>query len=371
MFSLNDLATISGVSSRSVTAENPTGAPGSGGTASSALGVGRKGRPAFSLEAGGTIVLADVEGPGVIRHIWMTVPDKTPSGGPFVLRDLILRVYWDDEETPSIEAPLGDFFCSGFGLRASVTSMPIVVAPTGGMNCYFPMPFRKKARFELTSEHAADIPYVFVQIDYTVGDELPEDVGYFHAQWRRTNGDNALGEDHVLLDGVRGPGKYVGSYIALSALERFWWGEGEVKFYIDGDTEFPTICGTGLEDYVGGSWAFQNKLALAPKDAPVDDITVHTFSAPFLGYPTRLTDDTTGTAEFDRAMPPGHGMYRWHIPDPIHFRSDLRVTLQQLGADSYRLFERRDDISTVAYWYQTEPHGDFPEFPVREERRPR
>jgi len=163
----------------------------------------------------------------------------------------------------------------------------------------------------------------------------------------------------------------VGSYIALSALERFWWGEGEVKFYIGGDTEFPTICGTGLEDYVGGSWAFQNKLALAPKDAPVDDITVHTFSAPFLGYPTRLTDDTTGTAEFDRAMPPGHGMYRWHIPDPIHFRSDLRVTLQQLGADSYRLFERRDDVSTVAYWYQTEPHGDFPEFPVREERRPR
>jgi hypothetical protein len=371
MFSLADLATLSPVSSRSITAENPTGAPGAGGAASSDLGPGRKGRPAFSLPAGDTLVLADIEGPGVIRHIWMTVPDRTPDGGPFVLRDLTLRMFWDDETTPSVEVPLGDFFCCGFGLRAAVNSMPIVVAPTGGMNSYFPMPFRTRARIELSSEHPADIPYVFVQIDYTVGDDIPDSTGYFHAQWRRTNGDNALGQDHVILDGVSGSGKYVGTYIALTALERFWWGEGEVKFYLDGDEDLPTICGTGLEDYVGGSWAFQNKLALAAKDGPVTDIEVHTFSAPFLGYPTRITDDTTATSEFDRAMPPGHGMYRWHLPDPIHFRSSLRVTLQQLGADSYNLFERHDDISSVAYWYQTEPHAPFVHFPDRAQRRPR
>jgi hypothetical protein len=210
MLSLTDLAKLSpGVSSRSITAENPTGAPGMGGTASSDLGVGRKGSPAFSLRPNETIVLGDVEGPGVIRHIWMTVPEKTPGGGPFVLRDLILRIYWDDEGTPSVEVPLGDFFCSGFGLRAEVTSLPVVIAPNGGLNCYFPMPFRRSARFELISEHSAEIPYVFVQIDYTVGDVLSEDTGYFHAQWRRTNGDNALGEDHVLLDGVTGPGKWL------------------------------------------------------------------------------------------------------------------------------------------------------------------
>ncbi|MGW7291779.1 glycoside hydrolase family 172 protein [Streptomyces xiamenensis] len=310
------------------------------------------------------MTLADIEGPGTIRHIWITVPDTT-EGGPFVLRDLILRAYWDDEESPSVEVPLGDFFCNGFGSRALVTSHPIVVAPTGGMNSYFPMPFRRRARIVLDSEHAAEVGAVFYQVDYTVGDDLGDDVAYFHAQWRRSNGTTELGEDHVIVDGIEGSGAYVGTYIALTALERYWWGEGEVKFYIDGDDAHPTQCSTGLEDYAGGAWAFQDRLANDPPPAPV------TFSAPYFGYPHASWTDQTKASPFTTAMPANHGMYRWHLPDPVLFTERLRVTLQQIGAWDHGLFERSDDISSTAYWYQTGVHAPFPELPAAPHRRPR
>lgn len=213
------------------------------------LGVGRKGSCCVPLESGETITLADIEGPGIIRHIWMTVPDKTAAGS-FVMRDLVLRFYWDDEETPSVECPVGDFFCNGFGERAIVNSMPICVNPTGGMNCYFEMPFRKHAKVTLTSEHPGFIKYIFYTFNYALTD-VPDDAMYFHARFNRER-STRRGVDYTVLDGVRGKGYYVGTYMALCALERYWWGEGEMKFFLDGDEEFPTVTSTGAEDYFGG-----------------------------------------------------------------------------------------------------------------------
>lgn len=361
---ISHLRAAPGVRSHAINEENPTGAPGAAASASSALGPGRKGAPARILAAGETAVLADIEGPGVIRHIWMTVPDRTPAG-PFVLRDLVLRIFWDGEETPSVECPLGDFFCNGFAQRAPVTSEPIAVVPTGGMNCYIPMPFRTRARIEVTSEHAGPIDALFYQIDYTTGDEVAAEAPYFHAQWRRSNATTAPGEDHVILDGVRGAGRYLGTYIGLAALSRYWWGEGEVKFFIDGDDALPSLCSTGLEDYAGGAWAFQDALRADPEPRAL------TFSAPYCGYPLYCRTDTTRASEFTTAVAPMHAMYRWHIPDPIFFETGIRVTVQQIGAWSHGLFERCDDVFSVAYWYQTEPHIAFPALPSAIGRVPR
>jgi hypothetical protein len=352
-----------GVVSRSITAENPTGAKGAGGRATSQLGTGRKGRPCLTLPAGETTELAQIEGSGRITHLWFTLPDHTDAVG-FVLRDLVLRAYWDGEDTPSVEVPIGDFFCCGAGTRALITSAPITVAPTGGMNCYFPMPFGTSARITITNEHPVEVGGFFFQIDYQLGESLPTDTGRFHAQWRRQN-PTRPGIDYTILDGVRGRGAYVGTFLSITALERYWWGEGEVKFYLDGDDEYPTICGTGTEDYAGGAWAFQDQLSSTVEPE------VLTFSAPFFGYPHYVTRDTSKQAVYVTAMAPVHGIYRWHLPDPIHFEQDLRVTVQQIGQVGPDLFERSDDVSSVAYWYQIEPHAPFPQFPNRNERRPR
>ncbi|GAB6858710.1 glycoside hydrolase family 172 protein [Microbacterium xylanilyticum] len=352
------------IRTRAINAENPTGAVGAAAAASSDLGPGRKGSAWYDLPPGGTLTLADIEGSGVIRHIWITITDRTEAG-PFVLRDVILRMYWDGAEHPQVDVPLGDFFCNGFGQRALVTSEPIVVAPTGGMNSYFPMPFRTGARIEVVSEHAGDIGGVFFQIDYTLGDDFDSWPGYFHAQWRRSNGTTSLGEDHVIVDGIRGTGTYVGTYVALASLQRFWWGEGEVKFFIDGDTELPTLCSTGLEDYAGGAWGFQNGLHPVPEPYPI------TFSAPYCGYPFASAKDETRASDFWTPMLPMHAMYRWHLPDPVFFQSDLRVTLQQIGTWQHGLFERCDDISTTAYWYQSTVAERFAALPSAAARTPR
>lgn len=361
---LNELRAVPGVVSRSINAENPTGRKGAAASAASPLGPGRKGRPAVPIQPGETLTLADIDGPGVIRHLWMTVPDRT-EGGPFVLRDLVLRMYWDGEDGPSVEVPLGDFFLNGFGERALVTSEPIVVAPTAGMNCYLPMPFRSHACITVTSEHPMEVGAVFFQVDYTLGDDIAEGTPTLHAQWRRSDATTRPGEDHVILDGVRGSGRYLGTYIGVAALSRFWWGEGEVKFYLDGDEDLPTLTSTGLEDYAGGAWAFQDHLGADPEPRPLP------FSAPYCGYPLFLTRDTTGMGDFQQTVAPMHAMYRWHIPDPVWFDADLRVTVQQIGVSRFGLFERVDDVFSVAYWYQTEPHRAFPALPSAVARTPR
>ncbi len=344
-FGLGSLPLLSDAETRSISAENPTGERGNGAkampdaaNAGSMLGQGWKVRPCITLEPASTTCLADIEGPGVIQHIWITVD-------PRAYRDTVLRFYWDGEETPSIEVPLGDFFCNGHALRYNVNSLPIAVNPSGGFNSYWPMPFRKRARLTIENQHAKEIHGFFYQITYALT-PVPEAAAYFHAQWRRSMTTRAYPE-HMLLDGVRGQGHYVGTFMAWTQLSNGWWGEGEIKFYMDGDSQFPTICGTGTEDYFCGAWGFGGE----------------TYSTPYLGYP--LYRKEPGEV-------PKHGLYRWHVMDPIRFKQDLKVTMQALGWWPNGKYEPlTDDIASVAYWYQTEPHAPFPVFPEVHERWPR
>ena len=203
----------------SVNWENRTGAKGAACQASSALGKSRKGSPCIpSIAAGETVTLAELTGSGAIQHIWCTVTDATPKGR-FVLRDLVLRMYWDGEETPSVECPLGDFFLNGFARGCSVNSLPVAVNPNRGMNCFLPMPFASHAKITLENQHAGDIPGFFYQVDAVLTDSIPENAARFHAQWRREK-ITQLKRDYVLLDNVRGRGHYIGTYLGISALER-------------------------------------------------------------------------------------------------------------------------------------------------------
>jgi len=343
-FGLGSLPLLSNAKTRSISAENPTGEVGGGAKEkpdathpASRLGKGWKVRPCITLSKNSTTTLAEIAGPGTIRHIWMTVDPKA-------YRDCILRFFWDGEDTPSIEVPLGDFFANGHALRYNVNSLPVAVNPSGGFNCYWPMPFRKSCRVTIENQRWEDIAGFFYQISYEL-DELAENAAYFHAQWRRSVTDRAKPE-HVILDSVKGEGHYVGTFLAWTQLANGWWGEGEIKFFIDGDKQYPTICGTGTEDYFGGAWGFQG-----------------TYSTAFLGYP--LWRKEAGEV-------PKHGVYRWHVMDPIRFQKDLRVTIQALGWWPDAKFQpRSDDIASVAYWYQTEPHAAFPPLPSIEERWPR
>ncbi|MFS0614007.1 glycoside hydrolase family 172 protein [Lederbergia ruris] len=363
MGGLSTLPLMNNGRSRSITAENPHGEVGKGGMASSPLGPSRKGSPCLrDVKPNETVTLCEMDGPGVIQHIWITVTDQTEKDY-FVLRDLVIRMYWDDETVPSVESPLGDFFCNGFARGCTVNSLPIVVNPTRGFNSYFPMPFHKKAKITIENQHEGTIPALFYQVDYCLYDELPENTAYFHAQWRRQKITN-VGEDYVIVDNIKGKGQYVGTYIALATLERYWWGEGEVKMFIDGDKEYPTICGTGMEDYFGGAWSFANQQ---------DGKTVeNTYCTPFMGYPYYSNhDEVVHFPYHNDDVPPMRGFYRWHIPDPIRFEKDLKVTIQQIGVCKKGLFERQDDLSSVAYWYQSEPHNPFKPLLSKEERWPR
>jgi len=344
-FGLWGLPLLSPAKSRSISAENPRGQKGGGGKAvpdekspASELGRGWKVRPCIDLPSRSSTTLAEIEGPGLITHIWMTVQ-------PAAYRDCILRFWWDDEKSPSIEVPLGDFFANGHGLRYNVNSLPVAVNPSGGFNCYWPMPFRKSAKISIENESPEQIGGFFYQIDYILG-EVPEAAAYFHSQWRRSVTERQKPE-HTILEGVRGRGHYVGTNLSWTQMSDGWWGEGEIKFYIDGDEQHPTICGTGTEDYFGGAWGFGSE----------------TFSTPFLGYPLYLKEEE---------KVPKHGLYRWHIMDPVRFESDLRVTIQALGWWPNGKFQPlADDIASVAYWYQTEPHAPFPQMLPAKERWPR
>ena len=275
------------------------------------------------MKAGETVTLAETEGPGVIQHIWMTVTDRVSDKNRYVLRDLVLRFYWDGETSPSVESPLGDFFCCGFGVAYQVNSLPVVVNPTRGFNSYFPMPFGKSMKITLENQCDEDVNAFFYQVDYCLLPELPEKSGYFHAQWRRQR-ITEKAKDYVILDNVRGKGQYVGTYMALTALERYWYGEGEVKFYLDGDEEYPTICGTGTEDYFGGAWSFATR-----KNGKTVE---NTFCTPYLGYPYYSRHDTEIHNDYHNDdMMPQRSFYRWHIPDPVLFDEDIRVTIQQIG----------------------------------------
>jgi hypothetical protein len=345
---VGNLSRLSNARTRSISAENMHGEKGRGGMAMEGtgeasardLGQGWKMSPSIIIAPKSIVTLATIEEQGAIQHIWMTA-------FPTHWRSLILRAYWDGEETPSIECPYGDFFANGWCERCNINSLPIAVNPAGGMNSYWEMPFHKSAR--LTIENLGTEPVTFYyQIDYTLT-EIPDDIACLHAQWRRSH-PLAYKQVHTLLDGVKGKGHYVGTYLAWQVNNSGWWGEGEMKFYLDGDDDFPTICGTGTEDYFGGAWNFEH-----PKGS------YGVYSTMFLGLPQVIQPD--GLYRSQQRF----GMYRWHIMDPIRFEEDLRVTIQALGwRKDGRYLPLQDDIASTAFWYQREPHAPFPALPALE-----
>ena len=346
--SMGNLARLSKAKSRSISPENFTGEKGKGGMATEGLGAGAardlgqgwKISPAVTIKAGETFTVADITGPGQIQHIWMT-----PTG---LNRFNILRIYWDDEKTPSVECPVGDFFAQGLQEFGQVSSLAVCANPGSGFNCYWPMPFRKRCRITMENIDEGDM-VLFYQVDYTLT-QVPKDAAYFHAQFRRSN-PLPLKQDFVILDDVKGWGHYVGTYMTWNVKSNGWWGEGEIKFFMDGDTEFPTICGTGTEDYFCGSYAFMK---------PGTDEYVE-FTTPYAGMPQVIKPD----GKFKSQM--RFGLYRWHIMDPVRFEEDLKITMQALGWRSGgRYLPLQDDISSVAFWYQAEPHTAFPKLPDKD-----
>jgi hypothetical protein len=340
-----------GVQTRQVSAENPTGEkagacrwdpdPSNPDLAHSSparhLGRGWKVRPFIRLPAGATAVLADLKGPGCISQLFLT--SDLPE-----YRALVLRIRWDDEPGPSVEVPLGDFFAMGHDPAPHlVSSLPVTVGPRRACSCYWQMPFRSRALVTLENQHSHDANVVAWRVLYHLH-EVPADAGTFHAQWRRSL-TPASRPEHVIVDGLRGAGLYVGTALAWSAHSEGWWGEGEVKFFLDGDGEFPTLADNGTEDYFGGAWGFAG-----PQGREQE------FSAPFVGLPLARIDAPQGPRRFS--------LYRWHLLDGIGFSSDLKATVQALGwgpDGTYRPLQ--DDIASVAFWYQREPHAPFPELP--------
>ncbi len=346
---LGNLSLLSGARTRSISAENFTGEKGGGaraveGTGASAardLGRGWKVSPSVRISPGQTFTLADIRGSGAIQHIWLTTHYRN-------WRRLLFRMYWDGDERPAVEVPIGDFFCNGWCEFSQVSSLPVAVNPNGGFNSYWEMPFRSSARITVESLSEEDV-VLYYQVDYALA-EVPEEAAYLHAQWRRSN-PLPYKEVHTILDGVRGGGHYVGTYLAWGVNNNGWWGEGEIKFYLDGDHEFPTICGTGTEDYFGGAWNF---------DVPGQGYTG--YSTPFLGLSQIIRPD--GLYRSQQRF----GMYRWHVMDPIRFESDIRVTIQALGWRSGgRYLPLQDDIASTCFWYQRETSSPHPQTPTADE----
>jgi hypothetical protein len=343
--SLSNAYRTSKAKSFSMSPENFTGEKGKGGMATQSvasnpareLGQGWKVSPFVVINQGTTFTIAEINGSGLIEHIWMT-----PTGN---WRFSILRIYWDDEKDPSVEVPVGDFFAMGWGKYARISSLPICVNPASGFNSYWPMPFRHKAR--ITMENLDEKPMtLFYQIDYTLSD-VPKDAAYYHAQFRRVN-PLPYKQVYTIVDGIKGRGQYVGTYMTWGVHNNGWWGEGEIKFYMDGDRDFPTINGTGTEDYFNGSYGFEN-----PEKKQYEE-----FTSPYSGLVQVIKPD--GLYQSQQRF----GLYRWHIADPVRFESDLRVTIQALGwQDGGTYLPLRDDISSVAFWYQVEPHTPFPKLP--------
>lgn len=347
---IGNLFRLSDAKTRSICPENFTGEKGGaamageGGAAWHAardLGRGWKVSPFVHVKGKETFTLAEIDGPGCIQHIWLTPAplDKT--------RWMILRFYWDDEAEPSVEVPLGDFFACGWARYCQINSLAVCVNPGSAFNSYWQMPFRKKARVTVENLDDAQIT-VYYQITYALT-QVPDDAAYFHAQFRRERPLKEAGA-YTILDGVEGRGHYVGTYMAWGVNSSGWWGEGEIKFFMDGDKEFPTIAGTGTEDYFCGSYNFD-----------VGGRYVE-FSGPYAGMPQVIRPDGLYASQ------QRFGLYRWHITDPIRFEADLRVTIQALGWMSGGRYQPlRDDISSVAFWYQAEPHRPFPKLPSKDE----
>jgi hypothetical protein len=343
---LGNLPRLSSAQSRSISPENFAGEKGKAGMATEGtgknaaqeLGQTWKVSPSVRIKAKTTFTVAEINGSGAIQQIWMTPAPMEKT------RLFILRFYWDDEAEPSIEVPMGDFFASGWAKYCQINSLPVCVNPGSGFNSYWPMPFRKKAKITMENLDDKDMT-LYYQVNYTLTD-VPADAAYLHAQFRRVP-KLPYKTVYTIVDGIQGRGQYVGTYLAWEVRSPGWWGEGEIKFFFDGDQEFPTICGTGTEDYFCGSYNFENH----------ELHRYQTFSTPYSGLAQVLPPDII--------YQPGQrfGLYRWHIVDPIRFEKELKVTIQALGwqpPPKRGYLPLEDDIASVAYWYQTEPHAKFP-----------
>lgn len=314
-----------GVVSRSISFENPTGAPGQGGKAASKLGVGRKGAPCRTIKPGETVGLCDIEGPGMIRHFWMTTSNVHNS-----LRSIVIRAYWEGQAHPSIECPLGDFMGFAHGKVTPYQSAVHSISVSRGVNLWLPMPFTKRARITFSNEGAEPV-ILFYQIDYTLGDRHSHDVGRLHCLFRRENPTTPM-QDFELLPQRQGSGRFIGSVVGVRPSAAGWWGEGEVKMYFDGDKDFPSYCGTGTEDYAGQGWGFS--------------------PSPYLYNGCSLTDNNF------------FSFYRWYLPDPIYWRKEARIVFQQIGYQKgHGLVNRTDDWSCATFWYESSPSAPLPPMP--------
>lgn len=355
-----------GVKTRWASPENPLAEKGE---AAKALG-GRKGRACFPLRAGESGVLAQESGrSGTIRRIWLTINDR----GADMLRGIRLNFYWDGCARPAVSSPLGDFFGTGLG-RTAVFESACFTSPEGrSFNCYIPMPFKTGMKIIVTNESGRDLPLLFYDIDYTIGDEHGDDAMYFHAFFRREN-PTTIKKDYEILPKIYGSGRYLGSNAGVIPDQglyfKSWWGEGEVKIYLDGDEKYPTLSGTGTEDYIGSGWGQKR------------------YSHFYQGC--HIADEE----KFEYCF------YRYHIPDPVYFDEDIRVTIQQIGlwtlpdrpvfyynnseiycvngerfdfskaaeGNSSGVFERRDDWSSCAYFYLDAPENNLPPLCAAAER---
>lgn len=314
-----------GVRSRSISFENPTGEPGQGGKAVSALGVGRKGAPNREIPPGETVGLCDIEGPGMIRHFWMTTSNVKNH-----LRSVVVRAYWEGQDHPSIECPLGDLMGFAHAKVTAYQSAVHSVSSARGMNLWLPMPFTKRARITFSNEGDKPVT-LFYQIDYTLGDKHSHDVGRLHCLFRREN-PTTLKQDFELLPQRRGSGRFIGSVVGVHALSSGWWGEGEIKMYFDGDKGFPSYCGTGTEDYAGQGWGVQ--------------------PSPYLYNGCSMSDNSF------------YSFYRWYLPDPIYWQKEGRITIQQIGyKKGFGLVDRSDDWSCATFWYEPSPSAPLPPMP--------
>lgn len=370
MFGENLFEMKPGVETRWASYENPKAARGEGGKARN----GRKGSAWFTLDDGKDAVLAqETNTSGMIRRIWITINEPNPAK----LRGTILEMYWDGEEKPAVSAPIGDFFCHGIG-RMAVVKNALFSSPEGrSFCCFIPMPFKTGMKIVVKNRSGEQIKHFYYDVDYTIGDKFDENTMYFHGFFNREN-PTTMGKDFEILPYIKGEGRYLGVNLGVRCdTDKYfttWWGEGEIKVYLDGDKECPTLCGTGVEDYVSTAWG---------QDYYYD-----------LYHGSQIYD----TEKMEIAC------YRFHIPDPIFFHEDIRVTVQQIGGIdtndelnkakfffnqttkgyAYRsvngndidfpsinpeivmpeLFERVEDWSCCTYFYYNKPFSNLPVLPV-------
>ena len=354
-----------GIETRWANAENLINERGQGGKKN----FGRKGSPCiFNFKTGEKKILAEaVKTSGIIRHIWVTISESNPE----MLRGIRLDMYWDGADKPAVSAPLGDFFCQGLG-ELSTFQSALFSNPEGrSFNCYIPMPFRTGMKIEVTNESGKDLEMFFYQIDYTIGDRLSDNVLYFHSYYNREN-PTTLRKDYTILPRIEGSGRYLGCNIGVNANQKIyfksWWGEGEVKIYLDDDKEYPTLCGTGTEDYIGTGWG-EGRFDNLYQGCSFADSTRYRYC-----------------------------FYRLHVPDPVYFRNGIRVTIQQIGAmnretrgQMYRAGkpiyiageglapydlsrpggynERRDDWSSCAWFYLDKSTNNLPPIATADKRK--